>query len=387
MGGRVEEDMIYYKGKLLELIVNNPHKYGLWEIQNIFGLSREKIEEFIMEYNKMGFEIDIKKGKYFIKRPNESLEAYKEAVKDLEKLFEIVKKLRLENQTNKKITREKFIKYICNPKGIPPEKALSLLERDGIVFCKGSYINLLEPPFEDMEDKKLLKLLIFMNVVKNLYPKRNLLNSIFKKLLSEYEGRGLSFNQEAVKYECKSKMYLYDELILNAVEDAIYYDKSLEFSYRTQVGVRNIRINPSGIIYNSQKDIWYVVTNREQKTEYRMDKMTEVRIVEGGVGHFERNLYEHSMGISGESLIDVKAAFKKEDYIYKKLLSYMKLRKSAVISETSNAYILTDRVCGTNEFKKWLRAFGENAICLKPEKLREELIRDVKLLRERYEVV
>lgn len=381
MNRSVEDDMSYYKGKILKLIIDNPGRYGIREIENIFGLDRDAIEQFILEYNKIGFEVGTKKGKYFIVKQSEFLAAFQETIIGLEsELHSMVKNLKEENTFGKKITRERF-------PSINKAKALNILERDGLVFLKNGYINLLKPPFESLEDEKILKLLIFINIVKNLYPKRNILNSVFRKLLSEYENRGFRFNEDAVQYIYKCKINLYEELVLNTVEDAIYYDKSLEFSYRTQVGTKNIKINPSGIVYNSQKDKWYVVSIGERSTEYRMDKMTNVKIVEGSSGPFPRSLYEYSMGISGESLIDVKAAFKKEDYIYKKLLSYINLRKSAGIKETNNAYILTDRVCGTNEFKKWIRAFGDDAVCLKPDKLREEILRDVKLLKERYGVV
>ncbi|MDF2673448.1 MAG: hypothetical protein K0R09_1713 [Clostridiales bacterium] len=383
-------NMTYYKGKVLNLIMANPRKYSLWDIENIFGLSRDKIEQFTSEYNKMGIEIQIRKGKLLIKESEKMIEVFHRTAKNQESdLYIFYKSIRKNSLGDKKMSIDKLINGLHNP---PINKSnlikkINYLERDGLVFLKNGYIHLLEPQFESLEDEKILKLLIFINVVRNLYPKRNLLNSIFRKLLEEYENRGFKLNVEAVQYINKCKMSLYDEVILNIVEEAIYYDKSLEFSYRTQVGAMKIKINPAGIIYNNQKDMWYVVTIGERSTQYRMDKMTRVSIVEGGAGRFARNLYEHSMGISGESLTDVKAAFSKEDYIYKKLLNYIKLRKSAGIRETNNAYILTDRVCGTNEFKKWIRVFGEKAICLKPDKLREEMLKDVKLLKDRYGVV
>lgn len=383
MNQSLDDNMSYYKGKILKLIIDNPGRYGIREIENIFGLDRDKIEEFIFEYNKIGFEVCMKNGKYFIKKENECLSEFLKTNKSLEaELHAAVK-----NLNGEKISMDGFLKSIYNTSNINPTKVLGLLERDGLIFIKNGYINILEAPYKGLDNEKVLRLLIFLNIMKNLYPKRNLLNSIFRKLLWEYENRGFRFNIEAVQYINKCRIGLYQELVLNMVEDAIYYDKSLEFLYKTKVGIRNIKVSPSGIIYNSQKDIWYLVTIEERNTEYRMDKMTNVKIVEGGSRPFPRSLYEYSMGISGESLIDVKAAFKKKAYIYKKLLNYIKLRKSAGIRETNNAYILTDRVCGTNEFKKWLRAFGADAVCLKPDKLREEILRDVKLLKERYGVV
>ena len=385
-----EVDMNYYKGRVLNFIIANPNKYSLWDIENRFGLNRDKIEQFILDYNKMGFGISIKKGRHLFKESRESVEVFLATSKRQEsELLVLYENLRKESLVGKKIGIDKFLDGLNNTLNNKSSftRKLNYLERGGLVYLKNNYIHVLEPLFEGLEDKKIFKLLIFINIVRNLYPKRNLLNSIFQKLLWEYENRGFKFNVEAIQYINKCKMSLYEEIILNIVEDAIHHDKSLEFSYRTQVGTMKIKINPSGIIYNNQKDMWYVVTLGERRTEYRMDKMTNVRIVEGGAGRFVRNLYEYSMGISGESLTDVKAAFKKEDYIYKKLLSYLKLRKSAGIKETNNAYILTDRVCGTNEFKKWIRAFGEDAVCLRPDKLREEILMDIKLLRERYGVV
>lgn len=388
MDQSVEDDMSYYKGKILKLIIDNPSRYGIREIENIFGLDRDRIELFILEYNEIGFRVYTKKGKYFIKKTNECIPEFLKANKRLEaELYAAVQNLDVENANGKKISRERFLKDLHNLSSINPQRALSILERDGLVYDKNGYIYALMHPFKNMSNEKIHKLLILLNILRSLYPKRNLLNSVFGKLIAEYENRGFKFNYEAVQYINKCRINLYEELILNIVEEAIYMDKSLEFSYITKVGTRIIKINPSGIIFNSQKDMWYVVAIGVHNTEYRMDKMTNVKIVEGSSGLFPRSQYEYSMGISGESLTDVKAAFKKEACIYKKLLSYIKLRKSAGIRESNNAYILTDRVCGTNEFKKWLRAFGADAVCLKPDKLREEILRDVKLLKERYEVV
>lgn len=384
----IEDDMQYYKNKILKIIIDSPRRYDIREIENIFGLNREEIEQFIREYNKNGFDIGTRKGRLFINKYVESVDVFHETAKKLEsELQAVIKALKNESTVIKKISRERFLRNNKNPSCISLIKVLSILERDGLVYIKNGYIHVLEPPFERLDNEKILKLLIAINIMRNLYPKKNLLNSIFGKLLAVYESRGLRFNPEVVQYMNKCKMNLYEELVLNIVEEAIYQDKSLEFSYRTQVGVKKIKINPSGIIYNSQKDIWYVVSIGERNTEYRMDKMFDVKIIEGSSVPFPRSLYEYSMGISGESLTDVKAAFKKEDHIYKKLLSYIKLRKSAGIRETNNAYILTDRVCGTNEFKKWLRSFGDDAACLKPDKLREEIFKDVKLLKQRYEVI
>lgn len=386
----LEEDMIYYKYKVLNFIIDNPGKYTLWDIENILGLNRDKIEQFILEYNKIGFRIYIKKGRYYIKEYKDNAEIFLETAEKLKvELYALLEDLKEKSSDDKKIRIDRFLNSISDSSSSKNKliKKLCCLEREGLIFLKNEYIHILGHSFESIEDEKILKLLIFINIARNLYPKRNLLNSIYRKLLWEYENRGFKFNEQAIKYISKSKMSLYEEIILNIVEDAIYLDKSLEFSYKTQVGLMNIKINPAGVIYNSQKDMWYVVTIEERNTEYRVDKMTNVKLVEGGAGCFVRNLYEYSMGISGESLTDVKAAFKKKDYIYKKLLSYLKLRKNAGIRETNNAYILTDRVSGTNEFKKWIRAFGEDAVCLKPEKLKEEILRDIKLLKERYEVV
>lgn len=384
----IEDEMQYYKNKILKIIADNPGRYGTKEIEGLFGLDRNKIEGFILEYKRNGFEIGIKKGKYFIDKSEEHIcELLETAEKRKSKMQGIFNDLKSKGASTKKINREGFLKNYKYKYSISLSKALNLLEGDGLISVRNGYIHVIEPPFERLNNEQILRLLIIVNVLRNIYPKRNLISSIFRKLSDLYEVKGFKFNQEAVQCTNKCKIGLCEELALGIIEEALYQDKSLEFSYKTQVGIRRLRINPSGIIYNNQKDAWYVVSVGEFNTEYKIAKMMNVKIVEGSSIPFPKNLYEYSMGVSGEGVTDVKAAFKKEEYIYRKLLNYVKLRKSAEVRETNNAYILTDRVCGTNEFKKWLRGFGKDAACIKPDRLREEISKEVKLLKERYEVI
>ncbi len=384
----VEDEMQYYKSKILKIIADNPLRYGIKEIEGLFGLGKNKIEQFILEYNKDGFAIGVKKGKYFIDKSMEHICEFQESArKGKLELQGIVEDLKNNSGALIKTNRQVYLKNNKYKYSISLSKALNLLERDGLIEIANGYMHVLEPPFEKLHNEQILRLLILVNVLRSLYPKRNLLDSVFRKLSALYEERGLRFNPKAVQCVNKCKIGLYEELVLSIIEEALYHDKSLEFSYKTQVGTRKLIINPSGIIYNNWKDAWYVVSIGEFNTEYKMDKMMNVKIVEGSSLPFPKNLYEYSMGVSGEGLIDVKAAFKKEDYIHRKLLNYARLRKSAGIRVTSSAYILTDRVCGTNEFKKWLRSFGSDAACIKPDILREEMLREVKLLKERYGVI
>jgi len=55
--------------------------------------------------------------------------------------------------------------------------------------------------------------------------------------------------------------------------------------------------------------------------------------------------------------------------------------------KTEDGQIYKDTIDGINDFKKWIKTFGDECIILKPEKLRDEIINDYNLKEERYKKV
>lgn len=53
----------YYKNRILNFIINNLGQYSVQDLSDIFGYSERRIQDFIKEYNGIGFVIKLRKGK------------------------------------------------------------------------------------------------------------------------------------------------------------------------------------------------------------------------------------------------------------------------------------------------------------------------------------
>jgi hypothetical protein len=231
------EDINYYKGRVLNLIINNPGRYGLREINDLLGFNKELLQEIISEYGKAGFQISYKKGRLFSKTLPENMRLINEIMKKQEyERYIVYKRIRSCCSGGNGVRLEEFIKNFkdSNHRLLTNEgylrRVIAHIEKSGLIYIKRGLIKVVNNPFEAMGDKKLLKLLIFINVMKNIYPRRSLLNSVYLKLLGEYEGRGYRFNSGTVQYFNKNKISIYDEISLKFIENAIHEDKSIEFT-------------------------------------------------------------------------------------------------------------------------------------------------------------
>jgi len=376
----------YYKNIVLSFLIRHNGEYGPEDIIRIFDLAPETVRRFIEEYSSMGFTIKEAGGKFLIKNFPEKISRL---VEELD--ARALKKHALLDELKRRYEREQQeldLQTVLKQYGKSVREYIDELCTDGYLYLENGQIRFTLEPLEYMEDENLFKLLLFLSVMKNIYPGGNKLHEVFQKCLIQYEQRGYSFNRDAVICPNKHRMSFLDEGHLDLVEDALCRGRKIEITYDTESGRQPVKVSPSGIVYNNSKDAWYVVDSGQGEQIYRVDKIIGLKIIDEEIAPaaFNKNLYHSSIGISTEDIVEVEVLFEKGEYIHKKLLLHARGRDSASIEEREDSYLLKDKVRGILEFKKWVRSFGRSATCLKPEKLRESIKKDLKLMCERYGV-
>ncbi|OFI07067.1 hypothetical protein CLOACE_04720 [Clostridium acetireducens DSM 10703] len=384
-----DEKVTYFKNRILSFILNHPGEYGAKDIGDIFGFTKRRIQDYVKYYNSIGFYIRSKKGKYnVLKLPYN----YK-TIKDSLNITSIKKAILYENlkEFNKeKINKSNFINYVIQNKICDVEtekyanKLLYSLKKDGYINMENNYIFIDKNPLDVLNKDEILSLLIYINVMKNIYPRRVELHSIFLKLLVKFEKLGGEFNNNIIIYPHKHNISAFDERILQTIDKAIYEKRKINFIYKTYKSYETIEEIPLGLVYNHWKDLWYMLCSNDRL--YRLDRIVYIEIGDKlkYLPDFNKDLLSKSFGASMEKVTSVEIHFDKEDFIFRKLKVYSSIRKTASIEEKSDKYILRDEVCGVREIEKWVRSFGKSAKCIKPLKLKDRISKDIELLKERY---
>lgn len=384
----------YYKNRILYFIINNSGEFGASEIAKIFGFSKRTIQYFVEEYNKIGFQIQSHKGKYYIKKYPENFKIIKDIIENEEiKKISVYGRLKEMCGDGGSIYKKSFIDtYLTEYNAVTEStaylnKLLNELKKEGYIFIENSIIYTTKNFFDEFRDEEILALLMYINIMKNIYPRGGILHDIFYKILIQFEKRGLVFEKDAVVYSHKNKTSFYDEGVLYQIEQAIYKKKKIKFKYKIKNGEELFEITPKGIIYSGFKDAWYLVEPKPKNRFFRLDRIVHFEIIDKDAQEcgFDKIFYKASLGMSSETVIEVEVKFDKENFILRKLEDYKKVRETAVIIEEENSFLLKDKVCGINEFLKWVKSFGDSAECIKPDKLRTKLRNELELLRKRYE--
>lgn len=383
------QELYYYKHRILYFLVNNSGKYTLQDLSKMFGFNKRRLQDFIFEYNQNGFNIFAKKGLIY--------------VGTIPRAFKEFNKLILYQNLQKLLVYQQITNH---PQGITRKELFNVFTRNtGIIISNTSFHNLISNlinegkvefdrdkgilisksmKFDAVEPEMALEILIFLKAAKNIFPRGKEIEEIYDKLKFKFKKIIGDFDEEIIVTTNSKKLSAFDEIVLRLAEEAIIEEKSLKIKYRTKEGVKIAVVNPAGIIYLENKDMWYLVENTGKTTIYRFDRIIEAEVIDGHLSSFEKYNFTLSYGISDEPLVEVKIRFDKEDFIHKKLIKYNMMRKNSQIIENSDSYVLLDKVNGILEIKKWIRSFGRSAIVIEPKELREDLMKDLNLMIKRY---
>lgn len=371
----------YIKSRILYFIITHSGKYSADDLAEIFGFKKRRIQDFIKEFNHLGYNIYSKKGKYCIENPPEELVKilYELNYKDF-KMATILEYLA--SYTNG-INRRAFVDELQNnfneSKSVLQNMIRELID-DGFIQEKNGLIKIENNILSLFKKDEIDIMRFYLNVMKHFHYKGYVFENIIDKI-----DRITGYSQDYIKiYPDKKRIGLYDTYIINEIEQAIIEKKSVNIKYKFKNGVKRININPCAIAYLEEKDLAYVIENNDGYSLYRIDKIIEAECRDGQINEFNRDDFKNSIGISLEPCFETEVYFEKQPFIKDKLERYIKKRDSAKLVEKDDKYVLMDCVSGFKEFKTWVNSFGRSAYVVKPEKLKEEIMEEIKLTLERY---
>ncbi|WP_027309496.1 YafY family protein [Caloramator sp. ALD01] len=380
---RDDESLGIVKSRILYFLITNSNKYSAEEIGDMFGFKKRRIQDFVKEFNELGYKISTVKGKYVVEElPKNVVNIdYKLNYSDF-KMVTI-----LEHLSRKKyaVKRKRFVEEVNMLFNEAPALVQSMIKQlidRGYIVEENGKIKAADNLLDILTEQELQNLYIYLEVMKHFYYKGYVLDLIADKI-----SRKLNIENSCIRVIPKRKrISYYDSFVVKQIEEAILKNKSLNIKYRFKTRTKEINVKPAGIIYSEDKDLYYLVEKNKNYSIYRIDKIVDIDVVDGGLSEFNKEDFKYNFGISIENPFDVEVHFEKYSFIKRKLDRYTKKRQTARIVEEENRYILKDRVVGFKEFKNWVMGFGKSAYVVEPVKLRDEIYNEIKETLERYDM-
>lgn len=265
-------------------------------------------------------------------------------------------------------------------------KNLQNLGYDIIKTKSGFYI---EREFEDSELRILIDSVLFS---------RNISRNQAKRLIDKLKnlgGKRFNFKVPHV-YNLTSLRYSDNKDIMrtvDAINDAINRRKKILFTYSKFVREKKIfKLTPQKTFQASPYQMvaangfYYLIANAdgcENLAHYRIDKMTDVKIISEGIAPHRRvkeiacgglnlsqHLAEHIYMFNGES---IWAKFWISEKIIDSFVDCFGTGKDFKILQATDEKILIEVKVNFDAVKCWAMQFGENVEIISPIKLREEI--------------
>lgn len=179
-----------------------------------------------------------------------------------------------------------------------------------------------------------------------------------------------------------------DKNIEEKIKSAICNSEKIRIEYKNN---KKYNISPIAIVKNMNKNKKYLFYLEKEKFIHLFD-LSNIKSVEIlNKKDFNKEKYieeiERRWDIDGGSLQEVEVLFFDKYEVISRVKEELSNRKGHELIKTEEGYIFKDTIDGINDFKKWIKTFGKECIVLKPEKLREDILKNYKIKEERYKKV
>ena len=314
---------------------------------------------------------------------------------------------------NKDIAFLKIIQYIISNKNVSRGEIYSYF--DIIPDGKGGYKNNGKWPFEQRSLSRYIDELENLEIVKknegNFYSinnekfidNNNKENKLLEQLLYVLlQSRELELFNQIGNIANKKINEEYVNKIINAIDipfEEVKIDDTIEEkiklaicnSEKIEIQYKNKKYNiiPVAIVKNMNKNKKYLfyLERRKLAHPFELSNIRSVKIL--NKKDFQKEKYieeiERRWDIDGGNPQEVEVLF--FDKAISRLNEELSEERKKKLQKTEEGYMFKDTIDGINDFKKWIKTFGDECIILKPEKLREEIINDYILKEERYKKV
>jgi len=315
---------------------------------------------------------------------------------------------------NKDIAFLKIIQYIISNKNTSKKEIYSHFDINP--NGKGGYENNGKWPFEQRSLSRYIDELESLEIIKknegNFYSindekfidSNNKENKLLEQLLDVLlESRELELFNQIGNIANKKINEEYVNKIINAIDipfEEVKIDENIEEkiklaicnSEKIEVQYKNKKYNisPVAIVKNMNKNKKYLFYLERRKLAHPFDLSNIKSVKVLNKKDFQKEKYieeiERRWDIDGGNPQKIEVLFlDKATTRLNEELSEEKIKNN--FEERKEGHVFKDTIDGINDFKKWIKTFGDECIILKPEKLREEIINDYKIKKERYEKV
>lgn len=315
---------------------------------------------------------------------------------------------------NKDIAFLKIIQYIISNKNTSKKEIYSHFDINP--NGKGGYENNGKWPFEQRSLSRYIDELESLEIIKknegNFYSindekfidSNNKENKLLEQLLDVLlESRELELFNQIGNIANKKINEEYVNKIINAIDipfEEVKIDENIEEkiklaicnSEKIEVQYKNKKYNisPVAIVKNMNKNKKYLFYLERRKLAHPFDLSNIKSVKVLNKKDFQKEKYieeiERRWDIDGGNPQKIEVLFlDKATTRLNEELSEEKIKNN--FEEREEGHVFKDTIDGINDFKKWIKTFGDECIILKPEKLREEIINDYKIKKERYEKV
>ena len=315
---------------------------------------------------------------------------------------------------NKDIAFLKIIQYIISNKNVSRGEIYSYF--DIIPDGKGGYKNNGKWPFEQRSLSRYIDELESLEIIKknesNSYSindekfidnNNNKENKLLEQLLYVLlQSRELELFNQIGNIANKKINEEYVNKIINAIDipfEEVKIDETIEEkiklaicnSEKIEIQYKNKKYNiiPVAIVKNMNKNKKYLfyLERRKLAHPFELSNIRSVKIL--NKKDFQKEKYieeiERRWDIDGGNPQEVEVLF--FDKAISRLNEELSEERKKKLQKTEEGYMFKDTIDGINDFKKWIKTFGDECIILKPEKLRDEIINDYNLKEERYKKV
>lgn len=286
------KNQIIRNNNIMNFILNYSGEYSVDEMSNIFNINKRTIIHII---NSMQEEKGIKgksrKRIFVVDEVNQKVSKFKNDSISSEEIKKIYILIVLIVKYSGKIERKQFTHNFINEKDFFENDnndlakknyidslIRELIEKGKIIEC-GSIIKVKENILKNENKNLLEKFKVWLDLEKQINPKRYMYKAISNKLNSICD-----FRYENLEVENSCLLSSYDEEKVVFIQRAIIDSRYVSFKYKSsnEYGfVKKICIFPLGLIYSEIKDSWYLegvegFGKRQEKKLYKLQKLYDL---------------------------------------------------------------------------------------------------------------
>lgn len=380
------------KNRVLTFIVNNPFMYGVKELANLFQVSERTIQNHVKDLNSLGYKINSVKGKY-INRAMPCYNTFNETlctVGEL-KLLALYMFICDSCASNGKVSKDILLHnvlinefaYIENEDTL--NNMIYALKAQGYIEIEDGFI--LDNNLISFKEDELQQILVELMVKKHYHFDKIKFEFIYNKLKVLSNLSNVKFSDKIIRYETFKRMSTLDELILQMINKAIENNNMIKITYLNKGRKQYFNFVPRATYYNNIKDFWYVIGSNTFESNYRLDKIIGIELLNIADNPLEVDLrpYEKALGVSIEKPTYVKVRFDNKSFMIRKLYEYKLERQNCKLYFRGDYFYLEDEVLSLNEFERFIRGFGIGCVVLEPEKLISNFKDNLLLWKVRYD--